>query len=145
MLRFGSLVVFAILLASCNLFVPKDAKEVTEVLSELEGFDNKQVTIVGWLGSCDYYDCAVYQSLEDAEIVASGEHHLEQWDEAMDRRLNLCMEHDDKLMLDLTSSFSKVIVKGRLDATCMLGAKNGTLFCFDGCDFEAASVERLVF
>ena len=148
MLRGVTLLAGVALLTGCAFSAPSDAMSVEEVIADIEVLDGKVVTVRGWLGQCGGYDCGLFASLDDARIVERGDHESGEWLAAMDRRLGIGPNDSFDAMASMMQ-FQEVIVRGKVDATCITGRDpdhpNFGFMCFDrASDIEPQSIRLLV-
>lgn len=135
----------------CALAVPDDAYSVEEVIADISSaesaLDGKTVAVHGWLGQCGGLDCAIYQSLEDAELVANGDTDSEEWFAAMDRRLAIG-GGDAFDATAMAMQFSEVIVYGEINAAWHEppGESGSQFMRLDRCDdIKPHSIRKILF
>ena len=138
-------------LASCDGVAPENAHTVPEVIADLSSeqskLDGKIVAVRGWLGECAGLDCGIYQSLEDARLVESGDYRSTEWLAAMDRRLAVGSSEGFGLVAS-TMQFSEVVIYGEANAAWLkpVGEDETKFMCLDRCDdIKPHSIEKVLF
>ncbi|ALG60134.1 hypothetical protein VM77_09220 [Citromicrobium sp. JL31] len=140
MLRGVTLLAGAALLSGGAFSVPSDAMSVEEVIANIEAFDGKDVTVHGWLGRCSGYDCGLFVSVEDAEMVENGETGSDEWLAAFDRSLRIGGGSAFDALAS-TMQFREVVIEGRASSECF----QPNTFCFDrASDIEPSSIRRVL-
>ncbi|MEM9310069.1 MAG: hypothetical protein AAGA34_01370 [Pseudomonadota bacterium] len=120
--------------------MPEDAMTVQEVLTNVEELDGQSVTVAGWLGDqCDSLDCRVFQSRDDATVLETAEAGSDEWVQAYDKSINLCVGRANKKSVSWLLEESHVAVTGILEKDKMKA------FGFDNCDFAFESISRVEF
>lgn len=147
---------FAILLllptvGGCAYGIPDEAYSVEEVVSDISShesaLDGKSVAVHGWLGQCGGLDCAIYPSLEDAELVANGDSDTAEWFAAMDRRLAIGAG-DAFDATAMAMQFSEVVVHGEVNAAWRKPSDDSgsAYMCLDRCDdIKPNSIRKIIF
>ena len=135
----------------CAFGAPDDAYSVEEVISDISSVDSsldgETVAVHGWLGQCGRLGCAIYPSLEDAELVANGDPDSDEWLEAMDRRLAIGGS-DAFDATAMAMQFSEVVVHGEINAEWHKPPDDSgyQFMCFDRCDdIRPHSIRKIIF
>lgn len=76
----------------CARTVPNEPVVVDDVIKNIHIWDGKFVTVVGWLGTCEGYDCGIYSTLAGAKMAATNSGSKAEWNAAMDRRVSLAFD-----------------------------------------------------
>jgi hypothetical protein len=95
---------------------------VTEVLRNIHSWDGKIVTVDGWLGNCSGFSCHIHETLDDAELLASGRAG---WDNAIDRALGVGGGKEFDVSAE-SMQFNQVRLKARVSDEC-----RGWGLCYD--------------
>ncbi|WP_229956248.1 hypothetical protein [Parasphingorhabdus litoris] len=98
------------------------------------------VVVRGWLGICSGNDCGLYQTLDDAKLVADGDHLSDAWAAAMDKRLSIGTDtYFDMVAYHL--QFKEVVIRGTVNDHC----RNGITFCFDRAgDIDPETIQFII-
>jgi hypothetical protein len=108
---------FAAGLSACAKPVPTKAVSTQEARDNIHAWNGRDVIVEGWLGTCQGYDCHIFRTLADAQIVAKGNPKTKEWRSAMDRSLGIgSATNFDELAAPL--QFQEVQIFGRLSDAC---------------------------
>ena len=112
-----ALILTLAMVSSCAKEVPDKPVSVADVVDNIHAWDGKIVTVVGWLGTCQGYDCGLYPTMRDAEIVATISSDNGGWKIAMGRRVSIGFDEEfDRAAGPL--QFSKVSIRGKVSDEC---------------------------
>ncbi len=130
----------AIFLGGCTFSPSEDALSVKEVNEKIQSLDGKSVAVIGWLGECGGNDCGLYESLDDAKLVAEGAHQSEEWQAVMERRLSIGLDEGFDFMAQFFD-YEQVIIFGQVNADC---SREG-MSCFDRVgDVQPSSIKIIL-
>ena len=119
--------------------MPADAVSVSEAVGKIYKWNCKEVTVVGWLGTCGGLDCGIFQTLEDARLVERGDSNSSKWSELVNRSLSIgyAENFDDEAQ---PLQFKYVIIRGRLSDEC-----RREITCFDrAAEFVPSSIHPAI-
>jgi hypothetical protein len=103
-------------MAGCNS-APVEPVTVTKARDNIHTWNGRIITVQGWLGNCQGYDCGIYPTLPEAKSVMSDDPHSSQWQSAMNRRLSIGTAYDfDEKAAPL--QFQQVSIQAVLSDVC---------------------------
>ncbi len=117
MKTFIALILTLAFVAGCTKQAPDKPVLVADVIENIHAWDGQFVTVVGWLGTCEGYDCGLYSTLADAKIVAMDSGSMAKWKAAMDRRVSLAFDRKfDQAAKPL--QFQQVSIRAKISDEC---------------------------
>jgi hypothetical protein len=104
-------------LAACAKPVPTENVSTADVIDNIHAWNGKVVTVEGWLGECQGYNCGIFPALTDARVVVSGNYQTDEWRDAMNRSLSIgSADGFDETAAPL--QFKRVRLKARVNDEC---------------------------
>jgi hypothetical protein len=107
-------------LLSCSPPPPDNVVSVTTLTENIVAWDGEHVTVEGWLGKCAGFECHIFATVADMNIISRGDYQSDEWGQSAERSISIgSTEEFDRLAESLQYSFVKL--RARVDKTCWEG------------------------